>query len=95
MKNSFHFTKIVESLQVNPEDLMVSFDVVSLFTKVPVADSLSLLSQHLEDSNLALFRHVLTSTYYCYDGQVYEQTERGSHGLTSFSSHRQLFHGGL
>ena len=75
IKNSFHFTEIVDSLQVNPEDLMVSFDVESLFTKVPVADSLSLLSQHFEDSILALFRHVLTSTYFCYDGQVYEQTD--------------------
>ena len=60
---------------MKPEDLMVSFDVVSLFTKVPVADSLSLLSQHFEDSILALFRHVLTSTYFCYDGQFYEQTD--------------------
>jgi len=75
VKNSFHFTKIVESLQVQPEDLMVSFDVVSLFTKVPVVDSLSLLSQHFEDSILALFRYVLTSTYFCYDGQFYEQTD--------------------
>ena len=54
---------------------MVSFDVVSLFTKVPVVDSLSLLSQHFEDGILTLFRHVLTSTYFCYDGQFYEQTD--------------------
>jgi len=54
---------------------MFSFDVVSLFTKVPVADSLSLFCQHFEDSIMALFRHVLTSTYFCYDGQVYEQTD--------------------
>ena len=60
--------QILESIQVKPENLMVSFDVVSLFTKVPVVDSLSLLSQHFEDGILALFRHVLTSTYFCYDG---------------------------
>ena len=60
---------------MQPEDLMVSFDVVSLFTKVPVVDSLSLLSQHFEDSILALFRHVLTSTYFCYDEQFYEQID--------------------
>jgi hypothetical protein len=75
VKNSFHFIKILESLQVQPGDLMVSFDIVSLFNKVPVGDSLSLLSHHFENSTLALFKHVLTSTYFCYDGQFYEQTD--------------------
>jgi len=41
---------------------MISFDVVSLFTKVPVEDSLTLLSQHFYKDILALFKHVLTST---------------------------------
>jgi hypothetical protein len=54
---------------------MVSFDIVPLFTKVPVGDLLSLLSHHLENSTLALFKHVLTFTYFCYDGQFYEQTD--------------------
>jgi hypothetical protein len=31
MKNTFQFVQIMESLRVQPEDLMVSFDVVSLF----------------------------------------------------------------
>jgi retron-type reverse transcriptase len=53
---------------------MVSFDVVSLFTNVPIVDSLELLSQRFEDDVLALFKHVLTSTYFCFGGQFYEQT---------------------
>jgi hypothetical protein len=53
---------------------MVSFDVVSLFTKVPVEDSLSLLSYHFADDILALFKLVLTSTYFFFDGQYFEQT---------------------
>ena len=54
---------------------MVSFDVVSLFTKVPVEDSLSLLSHQFADDILALFKLVLTSTYFCFDGQYFEQTD--------------------
>jgi hypothetical protein len=59
---------------------MVSFDVVSLFTKVPIVDSLELVSHHFEDEVLALFKHVLTSTYFCFDGQFYEQMDRVAMG---------------
>ena len=54
---------------------MVSFDVISLFTKVPVEDSLSLLSHHFTEDILALFKLVLTSTYFCFNGQHFEQTD--------------------
>jgi len=47
---------------------MVSFDVVTLFTKVPVEELLTLISQHFNDDMLALYKHVLTSTYFCVDG---------------------------
>jgi hypothetical protein len=46
-----------------------------LVTNVPIVDSLKLLSHHFEDDVLALFKHVLTSTYFCFDGQFYEQTD--------------------
>jgi hypothetical protein len=80
VKNSFQFVQILESLRVQPDDLMVSFVVVSLFTKVLIADSPELLSHHFEDDVLALFYHVLTSMYFCFDGQFYEQTDRVAMG---------------
>jgi len=54
---------------------MVSIDVVSLFTKVPVEESLTLLSQHFNKEFLSLYKHVLTFTYFCVDGQFYEQSD--------------------
>jgi hypothetical protein len=75
VKNSFQFVQILESLRVQPEYLMISSDVVSYFINVPIVDSLELLSHHFEDDILALFKHVLTSTYFCFDGQFYEQTD--------------------
>jgi hypothetical protein len=74
VRNSFQFVQILESLRVRPDDVMVSFDVVSLFTNVPIMDSLELLSHHFEEDILALFKHVLISTYFCFDGQFYKQT---------------------
>jgi hypothetical protein len=59
---------------------MVSFDVVSLFTKVPIRDTLQLLGQNFEEDLLALFKHVLTSTYFCFKGQFYEQTNKVAMG---------------
>ena len=80
VKNSFHFIEILKSLKIKPGDLMVSFEVVSLFTKVPVEESLTLLSQHFNIEILALYKHVLTSTYFGIDGQFYEQTDRVAMG---------------
>jgi hypothetical protein len=54
---------------------MVSFDVVSLFPNVPIEDSLKLLGLHFDEDVLARFPHTLTSTYFCFDGQYYEQTD--------------------
>jgi len=38
VKNSFHFTEILKTLKIKSGYLMVSFDVVSLFTNVPVEE---------------------------------------------------------
>jgi hypothetical protein len=46
-----------------------------MFTNVPIVDSLELLIQQFEDDVLALFKHVLTSTCFCFDGQFYEQMD--------------------
>jgi len=54
---------------------MIRFDMVSQFTKVKFEESLTLLSHHLNKNIMSLYKHVLTSTYYCVDGQFYEQTD--------------------
>jgi len=56
--NTFEFVRTLGSLQVRA----VGFNVASLFTQVPIVESLNLLTQHFSENILALFRHVLTST---------------------------------
>jgi len=75
VKNSVQFIQILQTIQIEPHDLLVSFDIVSLFTNVPIGDSLLLLEQHFNIDLVNLFRHVLTSTYFYFNGQYYEQTD--------------------
>jgi hypothetical protein len=48
--------------------------VVSLFTRVPIRETMSLLGRHFEDI-LTLLRHVLTSSYFSFAGQFYKQID--------------------
>jgi hypothetical protein len=54
--NSVAFVHTLGSLRLRAEDLMVSFNVASLFTKVPVVESLNLLVQNFSENILTLFR---------------------------------------
>jgi hypothetical protein len=72
VRNSTEFVHNLGSLRVCPQDMMVSFEVVSLFTRVPIRETMSLLSRHFEEDILTPFRHVLTSSYFSFAGQFYE-----------------------
>jgi hypothetical protein len=54
---------------------MVGFDVVSLFTRVSIKNTKNLLGHNFEDDILGLFRHVLTTSYFTFNGQFYGQTD--------------------
>jgi hypothetical protein len=53
----------IHTLRAGPRDILVSFDVVSVFTMVPIVEA------------LLLFRHVLTSSFFRFNCQFYEQTD--------------------
>jgi hypothetical protein len=53
----------------------MSFDVVSLFTKVPLKETLQLLEQQFEGEILDLFKQTLTSTYFLFNGKYYDQKD--------------------
>jgi hypothetical protein len=61
VKNSTEFVHTLGSLRIGPQDIMVSSDVMSLFTRVPIRETMSLLRRHFEKDILTLFRHVLMS----------------------------------
>jgi hypothetical protein len=59
---------------------------------VPLEEALRLLSWHFDEAILRLFRHVLTSSFFSFNGQFYEQTDDVAMG-SLLSRHCKLFHG--
>jgi hypothetical protein len=45
VKNSGHFVQLLKTVNLNSRDTLVSFDVVSLFTNVPVDEVLQVIEK--------------------------------------------------
>jgi hypothetical protein len=73
VKNLADFAHTLSSLQTGPQDNMVCFDVVSLFTRLLITEVLNLLGWYFEEDILWLFQHVLTSSHISFSGSFYEQ----------------------
>jgi len=86
--NSAHFASIISSEKIQEDEIMVSFDVASLFTNVPIEGAVQAARRKLEsDPGLAdrttltpaeiasLLDFLLRSTYLRYNGSIYEQRE--------------------
>ena len=91
--NSAHFTSVISSEKIQDHEIMVSFDVESLFTNVPIEGVVQAALRKLEsDPTLAdcttltpaqiadLLDFVLRSTYFQYNGSIYEQREGAAMG---------------
>ena len=91
--NSASFVQEVRSLSIHADETMVSFDVESLFTNVPIEGALNAALQRLStDTSLPartslspsqvtdLLGFVLRATYFSYNGSFYEQQEGAAMG---------------
>ncbi|XP_072395107.1 uncharacterized protein [Diabrotica undecimpunctata] len=77
VKNAGHFIERIKDVTLDPGHLLVSFDVVSLFTNVPVEESLEIIGKKypIPPDTLNLTRHCLNNTYFIYKDQRYKQVE--------------------
>ena len=75
LKDSAHFIQKIQDLHLEPGDILVSFDVVSLFTRVPVNESLNYISEIFTKDLVDIFRACLSTSYFMWDGDFYEQID--------------------
>ena len=81
IKNSAHFVDIMNTRSTNYNDVMISFDVKSLFTCVPVCDILEFLKNELSKYVLSLpvcvildlIRLCVVDTCFTFNGDFYRQ----------------------
>lgn len=93
VKNSRHFSEVVSSESITDNEVMVSFDVQSLFTNVPVGHTLQIIQERLlrdetledrttltADQVILLLSICLKTTYFVYHQQYHEQRDGAAMG---------------
>ncbi|XP_025996818.2 uncharacterized protein LOC105198378 [Solenopsis invicta] len=82
IKNSIDFVNKIAKIKTKPNDILVSFDVVLLSTNVPVQYTLDIIkkSDKLPANFFPLIEHCLTSTYFQFQGEFFEQTSEAAMG---------------
>jgi hypothetical protein len=91
--NSADLVLKLSAFNPQPDERLVSYDVTALFTSVPVAESIDIIRRRLqEDVTLRerttlsvghicdLLEACLTTTYFTFQGQFYQQTEGAAMG---------------
>jgi hypothetical protein len=74
IKDSNEFINIIKNEKVRPQDTVISFDVVSLFTKIPLDEAIQIVKEVTDPETTNLVEVCLRSTFFSYQGEFYEKT---------------------
>jgi hypothetical protein len=77
VRNSIHLVERLNGLQLTDRDRLASFDVVSLFTNVPVKDTMDIIRRRFQfqEATYELIELCLTTTYFKFNDEIFEQTD--------------------
>ena len=87
ISDSFTFAKTMQNLDINPNVFMCSFDVSSLFTNVPLDETIKICSEALYDQSnsrpvipkdvfVELMKSATFSVEFSFNNTMYKQTDR-------------------
>ena len=93
LKNTQHFIQQLQGKNLEPGEVITSFDVNTLFTSVPVKPAIQIVKQRLQQDNTlpqrpcmsisqitSLLEFCLTNTYFLFQGKYYEQVQGAAMG---------------
>ena len=96
-QNSATFSNYIRNAPIEDDAIMVSFDVTSLYTNIPIIDTLNIIKDYVnnddqfsrntdipKDKFLDLVNLVLTTTWYTFNSQFYQQTDDVAMGGPAF-----------
>jgi hypothetical protein len=83
--NSQHFIQILNQLKITEGDILIGFNVESLFTKVLLYNMLEIILEHITAVNLpqdlsSLMDHCVSSTFFIHQGKFYRQVQGAAMG---------------
>ena len=95
-KNSITFSNYIRNDPIEDDEITVSFDVTSLYTNIPIIDTLNIIKDYVNNDDqftrktaipqnkfLDLVHLVLTITWYTFNSQFYQQTDGEAQHLQS------------
>jgi hypothetical protein len=66
IKDQNKFIRIINNEMVKPEDILISFDVVSLFTKILLDEAIHIVKEVMDPERTKLAEVCLCSTFFSY-----------------------------
>ena len=74
IKDSSEFVKLIKTEKIEPDDMILSFDVVYLFMKIPLNEAIQVIKEANDLNTTMLAEVCLRSTFFSFQGEFYEQT---------------------
>eukprot|EP00253_Pinus_taeda_P003009 PITA_03009 len=74
VKDSSSFIDDLKRIKLEHEDILVSFDVVSLYTCIPINEAMEVINKLTDPDTTWLVELCLTSTFFSFKREFYEQT---------------------
>ena len=103
-KNSTTFPNYITNVPIKDDEIMVSFEVTSLYTKIPIIDTLNIIKIYVnndyqftrkmtipQEKFFDLVDLVLTATWCTFNSQFYQQTDDIAMGSEVSSSTAEFY----
>ena len=103
-KNSTTFSNYIRNVPIEDDEIMVSFDVTFLCPNIPIIDTLNIIKDNINNDNqftrktdipqdkfLDLVRLVLTTIWYTFNSQFYQQTDGLAMGGPASSTTAEIY----